>query len=107
MFRTFESRKIWVAGLIIDELCDKPSHWKQQKSLHEWLKSNRIPGIYGIDTRELTKNIRNYGTMLGKIVTNYVKGMTFSATDFIDPNRMNLVKEVSVEVSYIIFLSKF
>lgn len=102
--RSFESHKIWVAGLIVDEVCAKPSHWKQKKSLHEWLESSGVSGIYGIDTRQLTKNIRNHGTMLGKIVTNYVPKMTFSAADFVDPNELNLVKEVSVQVGVSYFL---
>lgn len=63
----FESlNKIWVAGLIVDELCDKPSHWRCKKSLSDWMKQHNIPGISGVDTRALTKKIREKGTLLGK-----------------------------------------
>lgn len=62
----FESiNKIWVAGLIVDELCEKPSHWKLKKRLCEWMAEHNIPGICGVDTRALTKQIRENGTVLG------------------------------------------
>lgn len=65
----FESiNKIWIAGLIVDELCETPSHWKLQKTLNEWMVENKIPGISGIDTRALTKKIRENGTVLGKYI---------------------------------------
>lgn len=62
----FESiKKIWVAGLIVDEICEKPSHWRSEKTLSEWMKEYNIPGISGVDTRALTKKIREKGTLLG------------------------------------------
>lgn len=63
----FESiNKIWVAGIIVDELCEKPSHWKLKMGLCEWMSKHNIPGICGVDTRALTKQIRENGTVLGK-----------------------------------------
>lgn len=63
----FESlNKIWVAGLVVDELCDKPSHWRAKQSLSDWMSKHNIPGISGIDTRALTKKIREKGTIMGK-----------------------------------------
>lgn len=63
----FESiGKIWIAGLIVDELCETPSHWKLKKTLSKWMTENNVPGISGIDTRALTKMIRENGTILGK-----------------------------------------
>lgn len=63
----FESiDKIWVAGLIVDELCETPSHWKLKKTLSEWMIEHNVPGISGVDTRSLTKKIRENGTILGK-----------------------------------------
>lgn len=65
----FESlNKIWVAGLIVDELCEKPSHWRSEKTLSEWMIEYNIPGLCGVDTRALTKKIREKGTLLGKFV---------------------------------------
>lgn len=63
----FESiDKIWIAGLIVDEICDEPSHWKQKMTLSKWMADHNIPGISGVDTRALTKRIRENGTILGK-----------------------------------------
>lgn len=66
--RFFESiDKIWVAGLVVDELCDEPSHWRAKQSLSDWMKKYNIPGISGIDTRALTKKIREKGTIMGML----------------------------------------
>ncbi|KAK7580173.1 hypothetical protein V9T40_000802 [Parthenolecanium corni] len=91
---SFESSKVWVAGLIVDEVCDDPSHWKQRKTLHAWLHEQKVAGICGIDTRQLTKHIRHYGSILGKIVTGHVDS---SIINFVDPNEFNLVEEVSTK----------
>lgn len=64
----FESiNKIWVAGLVVDELCESPSHWRSEKSLADWMKEYNIPGICGVDTRALTKKIREKGTLMGNV----------------------------------------
>ena len=89
MLRNFESEKIQVSGLIIADYSFAYSHWNASNSLSEWLISGKIPGIFGIDTRSLTKRLREKGTMLGKIV--------FDDADipFYDPNIDNLVAKVS------------
>lgn len=61
----FESDKIQVRGLLIHELSSIASHWNCIKTLDEWLNEEKIPGIYGIDTRELTKKLRISGVMMG------------------------------------------
>lgn len=63
----FESDKPHVLGVIIHELCEYPSHWANRKSLHEWMLEEGIPGIYGIDTRRLTKKLRVKGVMMGAL----------------------------------------
>lgn len=65
----FESRKPWVRGFIVKELCDQPSHWQAVKSLSAYLAENGVPGLAGIDTRALTRHLRNAGTMRGVIAT--------------------------------------
>lgn len=63
----FEStKKIYVAGLVVGEICNEPSHWKMKQTLSEWMIKYNIPGIANVDTRALTKKIREYGTLLGK-----------------------------------------
>src|SRR5919201_6300949 len=61
----FESDKIQVKGLIVHDLSNVASHWSCVKTLDEWLNEEQIPGIYGIDTRELTKKLRINGVMIG------------------------------------------
>lgn len=50
-------------GLVVRDYCDQPSNWRSQESLDSYLKKNSVPGIYGIDTRQLTLKIRQGGTM--------------------------------------------
>lgn len=64
----YESEKIQVSGLIISEYSHEYSHWNARKSLGDWLKEHKVPGIYGVDTRVLTKLIREKGAMMGMIV---------------------------------------
>ncbi len=66
--RNFESEKIWVRGLIISDYSFKYSHWDAVKSLDTWLKEQGIPGVYGVDTREITKVLREHGSMLGMVL---------------------------------------
>ena len=77
--------------MIISDYSFEYSHWNARESLSDWLRENDIPGIYGIDTRQLTKIIRERGVMLGKIV---VEGCDEPA-EFDDPNLRNLAAEVS------------
>jgi carbamoyl-phosphate synthase large subunit/carbamoyl-phosphate synthase small subunit len=85
----YESEHIHIKGLIVSDYTHEHSHWSATKSLHEWLAENNIPGIYGIDTRELTKILREKGSMLGKIVyPNHT-------IDFENPDKENLVAKAS------------
>ncbi len=65
--QTFESKKIWVRGVILTEESLKFSHCEAVKSFMDWLKEQGIPAISGIDTRELTQILREKGTILGKL----------------------------------------
>lgn len=87
----FESEKIHVRGLVISDYSLEYSHWNAVKSLGQWLEEQKIPGIYGIDTRELTKVLRENGAMLGMIVPDGVE-KSFPVPD---PNLENQVAIVS------------
>ncbi len=63
-----ESDKIYVSALIVSEYSEEYSHWSAVESLASWLKRENIPGITGIDTRALTKALREHGVMMGKII---------------------------------------
>lgn len=65
----FESDRIWVEGYIVRETCEKPSHWKGEKTIDEFLKDFDIPGISEVDTRALTTKIREFGVLKGTLVT--------------------------------------
>lgn len=79
----FESDKIHCTALIISDYSFEYSHWNSQKSLGQWLKDQKVPGLFGIDTRALTKKLREHGAMLGKIV------FAGQDVDFYDPNKEN------------------
>ena len=64
----YESEKIQASGLIVSGFSFEYSHWNAAKSLSDWLIENKVPAVYGIDTRELTKLVREKGTMLGKLI---------------------------------------
>jgi carbamoyl-phosphate synthase small subunit len=76
--------------MIVAEYSPTYSHWNAERSLGQWLKDEGIPGLTGVDTRALTKKLREKGAMLGKIVID-------SDLQFSDPNKKNLVAEVSVK----------
>jgi carbamoyl-phosphate synthase small subunit len=86
----YESEKIHVTGLIISSYSAVYSHWNATKSLGEWLKEHKIPGVYGIDTRELTKFLRERGVSNGKIVFDSPDEIAFE-----DQSLRNLVAEAS------------
>ena len=58
-----ESRQPWISGLIVRELCDEPSHYRMKGTFADYLRRHRIPGIKGIDTRALTRHLRDRGAM--------------------------------------------
>ena len=85
-----ESSKIHCRGIIAQDYSWEPSHWLSTRSLDQWLRDEKIPGIYGIDTRALTKHLREKGSMLGKIYFDNPNEIEFS-----DPNIENLIAKVS------------
>jgi carbamoyl-phosphate synthase small subunit len=92
----FESHRIQPRGLIVHELCERPSHRLSTRTLDRWLLDEGIPGVYGIDARRLARVIRERGVMLAAIITgNEVKSVDFDRIE--NPNNTNLVKEVSVQ----------
>lgn len=66
----YESKKSWVSGYIVRELCDLPSNFRCSGDLDSFLKNQNIIGICGIDTRALTKKLREAGVMNGMIISN-------------------------------------
>lgn len=63
-----QSRKTFVRGFVIGELCDAPNNWQSEESLTVFLQKNKIPCLYNVDTRAVTRHIRSVGAMKGVIV---------------------------------------
>lgn len=63
----FESKKMWMSAIFIHELAPLPSNFRTQETLNEFLVKNEVPGLTKINTRKLTKILRNYGTMKGML----------------------------------------
>ena len=63
-----ESDRIYAEALIVSDYSEEYSHWNAKESLSDWLKREKVPGVTGIDTRQLTKVLREHGVMMGKLV---------------------------------------
>ncbi len=95
----FESRRIQVSGYAIGEVQNHPSHWSSEKPISEWLDEGGVPGIDGIDTRELTKRLRRQGTMLGILIVGEeidFDSLRTRGRSLQNPNSLDLVKSVTV-----------
>jgi carbamoyl-phosphate synthase small subunit len=86
----FEGDHIHCKALVVQDYSWNNSHWQSDRSLSEWLTEEKIPGIYDIDTRALTKHLRDKGSMLGKIIVDGCGDV-----EFYDPNKENLVAKTS------------
>ncbi len=97
-----ESAEPFIEGFIIKELSPFPSNWRSNMSLDEFLKSKNIMGIQGIDTRALTKHIRDYGAQQGIISTTDTDhhGLVLKAKAIPGLEGKDLVKEVTCQKAY-------
>jgi carbamoyl-phosphate synthase small subunit len=96
-----ESRQPWIAGLVVREHSDKPSHSGSTGTIHEYLRHHGIPGITGVDTRSLTLHIRSVGDTRGAIIHNAAQ---ISDADLVErarnsplPGEYDVVGEVAAE----------
>ncbi len=98
-----ESTKVHASGLVIKSLPRRVSNWRAQKSLDQLLKDHDVPGIWGIDTRRLTRLIRSKGAQNACIVTgeNNVEAALEKARQFEGLKGMDLAKVVSVSEPYL------
>ncbi len=87
----YESEKIHASGLIISDYSEHFSHNDAIKNLSQWLIEHKTPALFGIDTRALTKRLREKGVILGKIIFDNEE------IRFSNPNLKNLVAEVSID----------
>lgn len=94
-YEDMEADRPWPKGFIVRELARRPSNFRSQSSLEQFLKEYHIPGIAGIDTRALTKLLREKGTMNGMITTNE----NFNKEELLPKIREYKVRNVVAEVS--------
>lgn len=83
-----ESDRIYASAIIVADYSERNSHWNSVESLGDWLKREGVPGITGIDTRELTKVLREHGVMMGKILfddqTDVIPEAEYEGVNFVD-----------------------
>jgi len=103
VLKYFESDDIKVTGFIVHELCKNPFHWASTRTLDQWLKDEGVPGIYGIDTRKLTKKLRVKGVLLGILKVCEadeepdLPKLLKEVKTVQDPNSTDLAKQVTVK----------
>ncbi len=101
-FEDNESVNPFLAGFIVKEHCASPSNWRQREDLDDFLKRFNVIGIQGIDTRKLTRNLRETGAKKGIISTedHDVGSLLKKVTDYPDIEGIDLVKEVTCSKPY-------
>nr|WP_256134007.1 glutamine-hydrolyzing carbamoyl-phosphate synthase small subunit [Xanthomonas vasicola] len=97
-----EARKIWAAGLIVRDVPRRPSNWRSQVALPEWLQARGVVAISGIDTRKLTRLLRQKGAQNGALMAGEidVEKALEAARKFPGLKGMDLAKVVSTESTY-------
>ncbi len=96
-----ESRRIQVRGFVVREECELPSHYQNVKSIDAYLKEGGIPGIWGVDTRAITRHLRNTGVMMGMITSSKTIAQAMEALKKA-PNygEIDFVQEVTTDKPY-------
>lgn len=95
----FESDVVSAKGYIVRQWCQDPSNFRSEGNLDAFLKANDVVGLYGIDTRRLTKLLRESGTMSGRIMMSKPEGVP---SDLVGFEIHNAVQSVSTKKSYVV-----
>ena len=90
-----ESDRIHAKALVVADYSETYSHWNAKESLASWLKREKVPGITGIDTRRLTKVLREHGVMMGRISLTPDSSPTGEESDYKEYGSVNWVEQVS------------
>ena len=97
---TVESKRIQVSGLVVREDCDLPSHWNSEATVAEFLASQGISGIAGVDTRAVTRRLRSRGVMMGMITSDDPQTALARLRDLPSYDSVDYVSEVSTPSPY-------
>ena len=95
-----ESRGVHCAGIVVRELARRPSNWRSEEGLDSYLRRHRVPGIAGIDTRRLTRHLRNHGALPGAFGTDETAVRT-AAADAKGTDGLDLVATVTCADPYV------
>jgi carbamoyl-phosphate synthase small subunit len=96
-----ESRRIQVKGFVVREECDLPSHYLNNETIHGYLAGGGVPGIWGVDTRAITRRLRSAGVMMGMITATKTPAQALEAIKTApDYGSIDFVREVSTEKLY-------
>ncbi|MEK6666964.1 MAG: glutamine-hydrolyzing carbamoyl-phosphate synthase small subunit [candidate division NC10 bacterium] len=93
-----ESRRPWVEGFVVKEASPTPSSWRGRRTLDEYMREQRLVGIQGIDTRTLTRHLRDHGAQEGVISTEELDPARLAAKATASPGLVgrDLVREVTI-----------
>jgi carbamoyl-phosphate synthase small subunit len=96
-----ESRRIQVRGFVVREECDLPNHYLKNRTVHEYLAEGNIPGIWGVDTRAITRRLRSAGVMMGMITSTKTPAEALKAISRApDYGSIDFVREVTTPKRY-------
>jgi len=96
-----ESARIQVRGFVVREECLEPSHYLSQKTIHQYLAKNGIPGINGVDTRAITRRLRSAGVMMGMITSSKTPQQTLKELEKVPSyGSIDFVKQVTTQIPY-------
>jgi carbamoyl-phosphate synthase small subunit len=96
-----ESSRIQVKGFVVREECDLPNHYLNNKTIHSYLAEGGIPGIWGVDTRAITRRLRSAGVMMGMITSSKTLAQALEAiTKAPNYGDIDFVREVTTEKQY-------
>ncbi len=97
----FESKKIQVRGFVVREECLEPNHYLNDSTLGQFLKEYDTPGIYGVDTRAITRKLRSAGVMMGIITTDKTSEQALKELKKLpDYDTIDYVKQVTTNAPY-------
>ena len=98
-----ESSGVQCAGVVVADVAEKYSHYTAIESLHTWCSRYNVPGLTGVDTRAITRLLRDQGTTLGRLAVGSDAALPPPAeADYWDPSKENLVDQISTKEPYVL-----
>ncbi len=96
----FESARIQVSGFVVREECPEPSHYRQDRTVHQYLADSGVPGLWGVDTRAVTRRLRRAGVMMGMLTERPVTEALEELKKAPNYDEIDFVRRVSTAEPY-------